>query len=169
MQAVLLEVFQQGPAGTMHNAFRRSRGARREQDEQRVVERVTLPDKIAGEIAAYQIADNDGKPPATSARRAAIGMPGSHGSGRKLPNSTAGASGANRAKIAKAPISCDQLEKTAPIAAVASAATTTSTLLRPIATTRSPLRTPKRLSAAANPTTSLYNWRRVSRSRVPPR
>jgi hypothetical protein len=57
MQPVLFEVFQQGAAGAMHNAFRRSGGARREQDEERMIERMTLPDKIAGAVAAYQIGE----------------------------------------------------------------------------------------------------------------
>ena len=88
----------------------------------------------------------------------------SQGSGFKCPIRTTGSSGANRVRIANAPMSGAQLEKVAPSAAVASAAMIASMPLRATTTTRSPWHTPRLRRDPARWSTRARNSPRVKRS-----
>ena len=93
----------------------------------------------------------------------------SHASGLVLANISTGASGTKRESMENAPISGPQLEKIAPSAADASAATIASGLLRATQTTRSPGPTPSACTAAASLETRARRAPRVMRSQpLPP-
>src|SRR5207253_224920 len=111
------------------------------------------------------MAFNDGRPAATSTRLAATGAPMSQRSERKCPIRMTGSIGANRERIENTPMSGAQLEKVAPTAAVASAATIASLPFRAIATTRSPSATPMSRRDAATLRTLSRSSPRVRRSR----